>query len=202
MLRLISKFKSISLLTLLIAVAVVIAPILFSISQSWKHGQEIEMSKVLFYARDVQHRTDETSDQIAVGIKRLTDAHLADPCSLQGQKIMQEIDLTSSYIQAIGYVSGNVFKCSSLGNIGTGWNLGPADFKSSRGTIFRTNVSAPNAPKNIFTVVELNSYAAIIHKSLPVDVTAEEKDVAVATFSLDNHQILASRGKVNPLWID
>jgi sensor c-di-GMP phosphodiesterase-like protein len=191
----------VKIFTLLLGIVFVICPVLIALNQSWRHGQAEEIQKVLDYAKDVQHRTDDTSDQISVGVKRLTDAHLSDPCSANSLAIMRDIDLSSSYIQAIGHVSNGVFECSSLGPQGSGWDLGPVDFVSSRGVIFRLNVQVPFAPDTRFAVVETNSYAAIINKSLPVDITVSESDVSLAAFSQDNHRILTSRGIIKPEWL-
>jgi sensor c-di-GMP phosphodiesterase-like protein len=189
------------LLTLVIALTAIAVPVLFAIDQSRRQGQDAEMERVLAYARDVQSRTDMTAEQILNGINKLLDAHPADPCSEAQVAIMRGIDLSSSYIQAIGHVSNGVLVCSSLGPNGSGWRLGPVDLVTSRGAIVRTNVKIPFAPGSVFTVVERDGYAAIINKSLPIDVTTSEKDVSLATFSLDNFHIFTERGLIKPEWI-
>jgi sensor c-di-GMP phosphodiesterase-like protein len=194
--------KSIKTLIVVIALTAIVAPAVFALYVAWIHGQAAEMEKVLAYAKDVQLRTDSTADQIAQGIKRLQDAHLADPCSDESLAIMRDIDISSSYIQAIGHVANGNFECSSLGRSGSGWSLGPIDFISSRGVAFRDNVKIPFTSNSIFTVIEQNGYAAIINKRLPVDATAAEPDVSLATFSLDNHRVIAARGKIQPEWIN
>ncbi len=191
----------VKIFTLLLGIVFVICPVLIALNQSWRHGQAEEIQKVLDYAKDVQHRTDATADQISAGVKRLKDAHQSDPCSADSLAIMRDIDLSSSYIQAIGHVTNGIFECSSLGPQGSGWDLGPVDFVSSKGVIFRLNVKVPFAPDSAFAVVETNSYAAIINKSLPVDTTTSENDISLATFSQDNHRILASRGIIKTEWL-
>lgn len=193
---------SIKILIILIALTAIAAPVAFSIYGAWIHGQVTEMEKVLAYARDVQLRTDSTADQIAQGIKRLQNARLADPCSDESLAIMRDIDLSSSYIQAIGYVANGNLECSSLGKGGSGWSLGPIDFVSSRGVAFREKVKTPFASDSTFTVIEQNNYAAIINQRLPLDATTAEPDVSLATFSLDNNRVIAARGKIQPEWIN
>jgi sensor c-di-GMP phosphodiesterase-like protein len=185
-----------------IAILAVAAPVVLAINQSWKYGHEAETKKVLGYAKDVQARTDATTDQIASGIKRLKASKSKDPCSDENLAIMRDIDLSSSYVQAIGHVSNTVFECSSLGAKGSGWSLGPVDFVSSNGVALRTDVKIPFAPTTSFIVVELDSYAAIINKSLPVDATVAEPDASLASFSQDNHRFFALRGVVESKWLE
>lgn len=196
-----SASTPIKLFTILIAFIALAAPIFFAIDQSWKQGQREERQKVLSYARDVLARTEATSDQIKYGFQLISDAQLADPCSKQGISIMRNVDLRSSYIQAMGHVKNNILVCSSLGKNEVGWNLGPVDWVSALGNAIRINVQIAFAPDTTFTVLERNGYAFILNKSLLIDATASEKDVSLASFSQDNLRLFASRGNFDPEWL-
>jgi len=196
-----SASKTIKVLTIIIALVAVAAPVLFAIDQSWRQGQREERQKVLSYARDVLARTEATSDQIKYGFNLITDAKLTDPCSKQSISIMRNIDLRSSYIQAMAHVKNNVIDCSSIGTHEDGLEIGPVDWVSSLGNAIRNNVQFAFVPDTKFTVLERNGYAFILNQDLLIDATTSEKDISLASFSQDNLRLFASRGKFNPEWI-
>lgn len=196
-----SASKTLKIITIIIALIAIAAPVFFAIDQSWRQGQREERQKVLSYARDVLVRTEATSDQMAYGLKLLAEAKLANPCSKQAISIMRNIDLRSSYIQAMGHITNNVIDCSSLGAHDSAWDIGPVDWVSTRGNSLRNNVQISFAPDTTFIVLEKNGFAFILNKSLLIDATTTEKDVSLASFSQDNKRLFASRGKFAPEWL-
>lgn len=191
-----------TIVALVAALISIVSPILLAIMLSRQQGLNNQKSDVLAYARDVIRRSDEVTDQISAGIQALVAAHADEPCSDANIALMRQIDISSSYIQAIGYVSGDRLICSSLGLSNTNWPLGPVDLITSNGVIDRYNVEFPFAQGTKFIVVELHQYAAIIHKSLPIDITTTDSAVSLAVFNTDNRGILTSRGYIDLAWLD
>ena len=100
-------------LTLVVAALAVGAPVLLAIQEAQRQGRAIETERVLGYARDVLMRTDATAAQVDRGFKLLAAARNGAPCSEANIDLMRQIDVTSSYIQAIGYVEDGRIACSS-----------------------------------------------------------------------------------------
>lgn len=194
--------NSITLLAVVIAIASVVTPILAAINLARTQSQEAEASHMLSYARNALSRADGTADQFATGLTRLRTAHFSNPCAEQSLALMRDIDLSSSYLQAVGYVSGGRMICSSLGSDEPAFDLGPVDLITKRGVSVRYNLKVPFAPDTRFIALELDNYAVIVHKALLLDIDTTEQEVSLATFSLAGKgETFAARGHIDAKWI-
>ncbi|MEH6434485.1 EAL domain-containing protein [Massilia sp. DD77] len=188
-------------LTLLLAMTAISIPIWFAISQSERQGFNAVSAQAMAYARDVMLRSDETGDQIMAGVTRLVRDHAAAPCSAASIDAMREIDVGSSYIQAIGHVRNDSLVCSSIAGGETALPLGPVDYRTTRGAAFRRDVRFAFAPQRTFAVIEMKQFAAIIHKNLPIDTAKSEPHVSLAVLSLQNPVPASERGYIDPAWL-
>ena len=187
----------------LIAAAVAIAfPIYIALYIANRDARNREVVIALDYARDVVHRSDTTADQVSSGFKLLVaQGRRTGACSPANLALMKEIDVSSSYIQAIGHVSGNRMDCSSIDAAGAGLELGAVDAVQPSGVTLRYNVEFPMATGTRFIVIASDGYAAIIHKDLPIDVSAHTNDISLATFTSTGAHLLTSRGFVDAEWL-
>ena len=189
-----------SSLTALSALLAFAAPVTLSLYLAHRQALDQEEKRALEYARDVVHRTDIMLEQVDAGVERLAGGD--ESCSTASIDQMRRVDLASSYIQAIGRVSGTRLVCSSIaGPQGVGLELGPVDVVAPRGARLRFDVRFPFAGESRFIVIETKGYAAIIHKDLPLDATTNDEDIALAMFSRSAGRIATARGKVRAEWL-
>ena len=194
--------RSTALVVTLAAILVAIGgPLLAAIHIATREAEKAEISHTLDYARDVLNRSETISDQIDEGIRLLVAVASPDPCSARSIALMRRIDLASSYIQAMGHVVGNSIVCSSLGTEPGDLDIGPVDLVQPNGARLRTNVEFPFAKGATFIVLERDGFAAIIHKSLPLDTTTQVQGVSLALYSRPDLHVLAVRGTIKPDWI-
>jgi sensor c-di-GMP phosphodiesterase-like protein len=187
------------------AVAVITAatvPMAIALNRAHHYALRWETDRAVMYAREVLKRTDSTADQVAAAIRRIRNDTSAGPCSASRQSLMRQIDITSTYIQAIGHVANGRLNCSSLGISARQLELGPIDATTRRGVKVRTNVEFPFAKGQTFVVIEVHGYAAIIHKALPLDLATAERGVIRAAFTTIDYNLLSANGPVSSTWFD
>ena len=185
-------------LTLVVAALAAGGPPWVALHEARRQAYDTEAGQALNYARDVLHRTDETAGQAMDAITQLRAAGLAT-CSEPARAAMREIDLTSSYIQAIGYVRDGTIECSSQG--GPPVRLGPPAFRTSRDvTVYDTVPLA--AGRNPLLGLARGGIIVLVHRDLPLDIWTAVPGVALGVFHLEGHRTVMGRGAVDPAWMD
>jgi sensor c-di-GMP phosphodiesterase-like protein len=189
-------------LTILAALVAGVLPMLFAVHLAKRAAIDAEQERALVFAQDVLVRAEITADQMASGIDALKQANQDAPCSERSLALMRRLDLRSTNLQAIGYMSGNRLLCSSLGTEAAGITLGPPDVVRPNGVKIRNDVVFPFAPATSFIVVEYGNYVAVIHKDTAFAVTSGVEHAALALIGTPGRQVLAKRGTIDPRWAD
>jgi sensor c-di-GMP phosphodiesterase-like protein len=185
-------------LTLLFALAALILPPWLAVREAKRQAFDAESTLTLGYARDVLHRTDETGRQALAGIESLVRSGLP-PCSDAARELMREIDLTSTYLQAIGYVRDGVLVCSSM--TGAAIPLGPVSFRTSTGIDFYLNVPIRSTYGHPLLSMESRHFAVLIHRDLPLDIWSAVPDLSLAVLHLEHGVAAVRRGFIDAAWM-
>jgi sensor c-di-GMP phosphodiesterase-like protein len=193
--------RSIVLLTALVVAIAIATPVVLAIGVAYQEAQDAEIERMFSLARDILGRSDRTGDQVELGIRRLVANQGNDPSSESNRQLMWQIALTSSSIQAIGYVENDRMVCSSLFGKGQQFDLGPVDIVQPSGVRLRYNVVLPFAKGSSFIAIERDHYAAVINKDIPIDVTTGDGEVTLATVSRGG-SVLTSHGRLDPQWLN
>jgi sensor c-di-GMP phosphodiesterase-like protein len=187
------------ILAIMISIVAIAAPIGLAIREAQEQSYRIESMRALAYARDVLNRADETTVQVLFAAHALRSSGIP-PCSPAAIDLMRRLDLTSSYIQAVGHVRGDSIECSSMGNTEP-IMLGPAFGRIQNGTLMRDAPALPGASLGKLIVLQVGDIAAIIHRDLPIDTSTNELGVSLAVAQVGGSGTLSSRGFVDPRWV-
>jgi sensor c-di-GMP phosphodiesterase-like protein len=186
-------------------VLAVAAALLLAIVAPWlawreadRQAYDIESGIVLDYARDVQHRADETAIQADSALQRLGTTGMP-PCSPFSQAIMRELDLTFSYVQAVGHVHGSTVDCSSIGPNPVA--LGSASFLTSNGvTIYKSVRIRSGRPAKVLGI-RRGDFIVFVHDDLPLDTWTRTPDIALGVLHIEDHDFRMTRGPIDGAWL-
>jgi sensor c-di-GMP phosphodiesterase-like protein len=184
--------------SVLIALVALVVPPWLALGEAHRQAFDAEATLTLGYARDVLHRTDETGRQAAAGIETLVRSGLP-PCSPGARELMSQIDLTSTYLQAIGYVRDGVLVCSSI--TGPPVPLGTPSFRTTAGVTFYLDVPVKTTYGHPLLALERNHYAVLVHRDLPLDIWTGAPDVSLAVLHTQYRAFRIQRGHLDPAWM-
>ena len=179
-----------------------VAPIWISIQIAWDEALANAEARVQNHANILVHRSEEAENQIK-GARSLLDAVHFPACSPEEAALMQQLAVTSKYIQAVGRISGNQLICSSLSNP-TPLDIGPPDLFTENNAEERFNVWIFRAQVRPLYVISQDGFAFIIDSSLMEDLPDTPPDISVGIFvpSQPEHDpITTSNGAILASWL-
>jgi sensor c-di-GMP phosphodiesterase-like protein len=184
-----------------IGLVAVCAPTLASIYLAWYQSLVAQKALGLAYAHDALGRAESTASQFSAARQQLEQAGNA-PCSPQEIDLLRQIDLGSSFIQAVGRISGDTLLCTSLG-VTQPVDLGKPNLISAKGVAEYFNVKLSAGQSVPLEVFAAGDFAIIVNPHQTVSVPTEGGDIEVAVFvpSSPHHDRLATRGtQFQPQW--
>ena len=123
-----------------------------------------------------------------------------EACLASNVKKMQEMNVTSFLIKAIGHISNNTIDCSSMPNVFNGMNLGKPYSTNSDGTRVWASLKSRRMNSVPYAVIERNGYAAVIVPQHSIEALGNP-EISIGIFNIKSHVIFASRGYLNPEWV-
>lgn len=189
-----------------IAVAVgsvaVVAPIWISIQLAWNEALANAETRVQSYASNLVLRSEDAAIQLNDARSLLNATHYP-PCSSDEVALMQELAVTSNYIQAIGRLSGNQLTCSSLVTTAP-IDIGSANLITESGAEERFNVWIFKGQNHPLLVVSQDGFAFVLDSSLMEDLPHNGPEISVGIFVPSQPQprvISAVNGGISSSWL-
>lgn len=184
---------------LALAIAAVLPWLAWQEAQRQAYEMSAEMTRA--YARAVLHRAEKTAGQADAAVRQLRSLGAA-PCSPAALALMRRLDLTSTYIQAVGFVQDNTIVCSSMGSVPV--PLGQATLRSSRGVAIYPHVPLAALGDSPLMALERDGFATLLHRDLPLDIAAAIPGTALAVMQLEaaaDSPAELTNGAVSRAWL-
>jgi sensor c-di-GMP phosphodiesterase-like protein len=186
---------TIALALCMLAVVVPIAAALYL-----AHQQSMQQASVqaLALAGELLHRGDTAGEQAIAAYERLRRSDTTGPCSDEKRARLREVVMDYSYLQAIGFVSGNRVACSAIGPRGDGIDLGPPSYIGTMGARVRASVAIGSER---FVVLEKGGFAAAVHPELLLDVSTGIPNLSLGVYGRSAKVQWAHRGTSALTWM-
>ena len=153
------------------------------------------------HARDILHRSDETSSQAQEAIRRLSVSGYA-ACSADELALMRHMNLTFPYIQGVGRVKNGLIGCSSLGD--APFYLGKPSVMTGNGALVYAHIPLDEAGQSPLFALERGGFAVLIHRALPLDTWTAVPNMSLGVFQLDQpleREAELAHGEVRRAWL-
>jgi sensor c-di-GMP phosphodiesterase-like protein len=187
-------------LVILAALVALLVPLVGVWYATRQWSRQSELDQVRLMAVTVLERTEAISRQALIAANRLDAARGANPCSDANLALMRDIDLTSSYLQAVGYVEGNRLLCSSLGRHDPPVLLGPARYVSAIGVAIRPAEALSLTPGRTRVVAVRGHSALLLAPELITDLFSHMPGVSVGVYGTSSGVPVAMRGGFDARW--
>jgi c-di-GMP phosphodiesterase len=198
-LKIIQNKKTFIVFAFILGILLISVSITVSLILAKQQAINKETSRLRVATKSVLERMDIVSTQINQLASQLSNIP-EEACSVSNVKKMQEMNVTSFLIKAIGHISGNTIDCSSMPNIFNGMNLGKPYSINSDGTRVWASLKSRRMNSIPYAVVERNGYAAVIVPQHTIEALGNP-EISTGIFSIKSHVIFASKGYLNPEWV-
>jgi sensor c-di-GMP phosphodiesterase-like protein len=180
---------------LLLVVGVVVAfaiPVIAAVHLARLQAAQVEARYALDLARSAIVQIEKTGDQLAAAARTLNALSADEACAPNGLDIMRRIDLESTLLQGVGWVEGDVLRCSSFyGDRPV--RMGPPTYISSNRAVFRTKVPIID-PQRPYVIVQSGAAAGVVHPDLALSFVPYQPGLALVGFSWSRRIPVLQRG--------
>ncbi|HET9628033.1 MAG TPA: EAL domain-containing protein [Novosphingobium sp.] len=136
-------------------------------------------------------RAEGTAEQLRAGAQRMRHVPSAERCADAGMDTMRRINLSSTMLQGVGHLSGNVIRCSTFSGTRS-IDLGPPSMTSALGNRIWSDVPGLDGEEK-FIAVARGDFVAIIHAAVPPSLTEQLQQLSLGVFSVARQQVVLER---------
>jgi len=177
---------------------------LTGIAASYSQARREVTEQAMFITKEVLDRSELISEQIQHVFNRLENSGEQNPCGPTNQAIMRSGNLSSSYLQLVGYAAGSRLICSSYGDHAPAIELGPPTYTTPAGYDIRTKVSIPfdEGSSYVASTHQTTGFTAFLLPNLTLDVARYDKSLSLGLYGADSGITILSRGDSGSNWLN
>ena len=186
--------------TVVVAVLATALPIVAALVLAHQQSVGEGAREASLVAEEVLRRSEALAHEAAAAYARLEAQKDAPPCSPRNLELLREIDVSSTYLQFVGFVRDGRLLCSSLGVHEGGIALGPVRYATSGGASFRFGVDLGLGGGAKFLVLEKGGWATAVEPQRLVDVLGGQPELSLGVFVPSTPDPLTPRGTFERKW--
>ncbi len=176
-------------------------PIATAVLLARHEGRQHEESYLLGLAHSALRPAEETGQQLSDGARIVNAMSPQAACSPAGLDQMRRVALSSTLLQGVGWIEGDIMRCSSFSGT-QAINLGPPTLRSQSGAVFRTDVRLIGSDITYLAVAS-GSFVGVVHKDLPLSFVEAVPGLTTGVFNWSVRRPLLTRGGVfDGAWMD
>jgi len=169
------------LLVLALAAVAFALPVYAAVKLADMQASQAEARRARELAQIAVSQIENTGLQVAKVARVLHGQTTTPACSGADLDTMRRLDLESTLLQGVGRVDGDTLICSSFAGPRP-YPLGPVDYVSATGALFRTGVTFLD-PNLRYVIVQSGGIAGIIHPDLALSFIDPEPGQAIVAFA-------------------
>ncbi|WP_423066166.1 EAL domain-containing protein [Devosia sp. CN2-171] len=183
----------------LIELLLLALPVLLSLALALGLSEREIQQRAALLADLALDRSAHITTQISDAFRAMHVYAPAKACSASSVDFMRSVDLSSSLLQGVGFLSRDALQCSSLGSVPT--YVGPPDYISATNTSFRRDRTLAEARRTkLLLVSDSDGYTALIHPSLLFSLERTDSSAPQGLVALSNRQTIIARGDLTIDW--
>jgi sensor c-di-GMP phosphodiesterase-like protein len=198
------RLKTVGTIGGIVVVALLLAllPVVAAYQLSRSQTLDIQSQELGRLASDLIRRANETGDQLRNARDQLNSGKFGPPGSPSEIERMRYLSLTSTYLQAVGRMTGTKVISTSMGLLQPPVDLGKPDITTVRNVHIWLYTKPQFAGGAEFHALEADGCVVLIAPDLMFDVFSNESRLSMAIVTGKERRALTVHGAIDKSWLD
>jgi sensor c-di-GMP phosphodiesterase-like protein len=147
---------------------------------------------------------ERAASQALAAFAELSRSDLGEPCSPPSLDAIRSLEVSSTYLQALGYIEDSRLKCTGAGRSWGNSPLPTPSYTSTLGNHVRKDVWFSVIPGQRFVIADdsATGFAAVFHGNLGFDLLEHVPNLSAGVVSRSTNEVIAHLGHFEERWLD